>query len=179
MGYMSFSSVNGLRRQTGFTLLELLVTLAVAAVLVAIAVPSYRDMVERNAMAASTNDLVGSLNYARSEAVTRGRETYVCPTQDKQTCTGQGRWTEGWIVYAPDPGSDIPTGENLLQVHGSVRDQLSIEGASELVFDANGFTTNYSNLRLESPESNETRLICIARSGRIESHANIARCSDA
>lgn len=131
------------RRARGFTLLELLVTIAVAAILLAIAIPSYRSVVQRNAMAATVNDLVGDLNFARNQAVTRGQRVYMCRSSGNATCAGSGDWSQGWIVYAPEPDSDTPAPDNILRVRSALEGQIAISGNNNLqsraFFDANGF----------------------------------------
>jgi type IV fimbrial biogenesis protein FimT len=87
------------RRLAGFTLLELMITLAVLAILTAIAVPSFQTLLERNRLTSATNDLLGALMMARSNAVTRRVITRVCPSTNASTCaTGTVNWATGWIV---------------------------------------------------------------------------------
>ena len=65
----------------GFTLLELMVTVAVAAILATVAVPGFRDLIQNNRVTTQTNELVTALNFARTEAVKRGRPVDVVVTQ--------------------------------------------------------------------------------------------------
>jgi type IV fimbrial biogenesis protein FimT len=88
----------------GFTMIELLVTLTVAAILFSIAIPSFRSFLLNDRDTGQVNSLVGSLGYARSEAVKRASPNgvAVCPSADSQNCDA-GPWTEGWIVKYTDP----------------------------------------------------------------------------
>jgi type IV fimbrial biogenesis protein FimT len=83
----------------GFTLVELLVTMAVAAVLLAVAVPSFRSTILSNRLTSTTNDLVGSLAQARSEAIKRGSRVTVCMSANGTTCATAGTWAQGWISF--------------------------------------------------------------------------------
>jgi len=84
----------------GFTLIELMVTLSVAAVLLTVGVPSMREMIANNRLTAATNTFVSSLNIARSEAIKQGRNATMCVSDasPQDQCTG-GDWDKGWIVW--------------------------------------------------------------------------------
>lgn len=103
------------RRETGFSLIELMVALAVASILLTVGVPSFQDMIRDNRLATQANRLVGALNLARSEAIKRGRFAAVCkadtsvphPTCDPSGCNtviGVNCWEAGWIVYVDVDG---------------------------------------------------------------------------
>ena len=160
------------RTANGFTLLELLVTIAVAAILLAIAIPSYRSVVQRNAMAATVNDLVGDLNYARSQAVTRGRRVYVCKSSGNASCAGGGDWSQGWIVYAPEPDNDTPKRDNILRVRSALEGQIVITGnnnvESRVFFDSNGFAMgSIGTLTATAESTTQNTEVVISSSGRV------------
>ncbi len=92
--------------QTGFTLIELMVTLLVAALILTVAVPDFRSMMQRNRVAAAANAIVGALAYARSAAVNRGVNVTVCPSTTGTGCTSGAGFQQGWIVFtdAGTPG---------------------------------------------------------------------------
>jgi type IV fimbrial biogenesis protein FimT len=93
-----------MKLQSGFTLIELMVTIGVAAILSAIALPAMRSFLLNDRDAAQANSLVGSFNYARGEAVKRASPNgvTVCPSANGTACDA-GPWTEGWIVTYIDP----------------------------------------------------------------------------
>ncbi len=109
----------------GFTLVELLVVLAVGSILLAIAVPGYAFLVNAGRLATVTNDLVTALHLARSEAVKRGTRVTVCKTGNAGTpmpaCDATANWHEGWLVFVDDgtPGV-IDTGDVMLRVQDTV-----------------------------------------------------------
>ena len=91
-------------RCRGFTLIEVVVTLAVAAILMSVAVPSFQQMMETNRIAAITNDFSRALQLTRSEAVTRGTLVTMCKSDDindaTPTCNNSAAWNDGWIIFA-------------------------------------------------------------------------------
>jgi type IV fimbrial biogenesis protein FimT len=91
----------------GFTLIEVLVTITVAGILMAMAVPAFNSFVQNDRDVGQVNSLVESLNYARSESIKRASPSgiEVCPSTDAATCNGT-TWSGGWIVLdlnAADP----------------------------------------------------------------------------
>lgn len=94
------------RRQRGFSLLELMITITVVAILLAIAVPSFRDVIRRNQVSSASNELLAGLSYARTEAITRGQLVSMCPSADGASCTANGKAYEpGWLVYTYPAGA--------------------------------------------------------------------------
>ncbi|TNF61933.1 MAG: prepilin-type N-terminal cleavage/methylation domain-containing protein, partial [Burkholderiales bacterium] len=77
-----------MRLQSGFTLIELMVTITVLAVLLGVGVPSFQATIQGNRITTAANDLVAALQYARSEAVRRGVNVTVCSSNDQSTCSG-------------------------------------------------------------------------------------------
>ncbi len=101
--YMGDGSVRG------FTLIELVVTLAVAAILATIAIPNFETTIQNNRQVAQINSLLEALNFARSTAIKQGGQwtTTVC-AGTSTGCTGTN-WADGWVVF-----STSPTGGNSL-----------------------------------------------------------------
>lgn len=86
-----------MRKAAGFTLIELLVTLSVAAILVSLAIPNMKLTFQNNRLVTQANDLLGSLMYARSEAIEVGSNVTICASSDGATCSG-ANWATGWII---------------------------------------------------------------------------------
>jgi len=97
------------RASRGLTLIELMVTLCVAVVLMAIAAPSFQQLIATNQLRTTSNELAVALAYARSEAVKRGWPTTICASTDtpsaSPSCSGGNNWGQGWLVFVDYDGS--------------------------------------------------------------------------
>jgi len=122
---------SGTGAQRGFSLIELMVSISVLAILLSIAVPSFRDASLSSQLRSSSNDLVASTHFARSEALKRNTVVTLCVSSDGTTC-GAGGWEQGWIVVA---------GATLLNYHAATPSGLKITdsgGATTLAFQPTG-----------------------------------------
>jgi len=95
----------GISRRAAFTLLELLVTLAIAAILLLTAVPALQQFTWRQHMRAAVGSLHNDLLAARSEAVFRNMGMVACPGDPERGCSDSSDWSHGWIVF-PDLNGD-------------------------------------------------------------------------
>lgn len=89
-------------RPQGFTLVELMITVAVLAIVVTLAAPSFSDLINRNRLTASANEIVGALQTARMEAVRRNTSVVLCPSTDGASCSGTD-W-QRLIIFSDDDG---------------------------------------------------------------------------
>ena len=119
-----------MKRDTGFTLIELMVTLAVAALLLAGAVPTMRSITQNNLLAAVTNRLVATFQFARSEAVERRTQVSVCAANaDATACSQSATWdTQGWLSFVDLDGDGVMDtgGDTILKVWGPLEVSASI-----------------------------------------------------
>lgn len=106
-------------KNRGFTLIELMVVLAVAAILTLVAVPSFTALLARNETASAASELMSSLYLAQNEATRTGHGIVVCASSNGNTCSGSTDWSNGWIVLdtgaPPVYSTATPTG-TLLRV---------------------------------------------------------------
>ncbi len=86
------------RRQSGFTLIEIIVTVSIATILMSIAIPNYTAMIKNNKVTAITNELISAMILARSEALKRKNNVSVCASVNQVACSGTD-FSTGWIVY--------------------------------------------------------------------------------
>lgn len=82
----------------GFTLIEAMIAITVLAILMAIAVPSFKDASLSSQLRASANELAATAYLARSEALKRNAVVTLCMSADGETCTTSGSWQQGWVV---------------------------------------------------------------------------------
>jgi type IV fimbrial biogenesis protein FimT len=118
-----------MKKNTGYTLIELMTVLAVLAVLLTVGVPQLKVFFQSNQMVSNTNDLVTALNLARSEAIKRGLRVTVCKSSAATTaplCDG-ANWQDGWIVFATAVGASSATAgtynsatNTLIRAHAAV-----------------------------------------------------------
>lgn len=103
--------------QRGFTLLELMMAIAVLAVVVGFAAPNFLSTIRANRIVTDNNELISTLVFARSEAIKRGRRVTICPSADQATCSTTGAWEQGWIAFldVTNPGT-VDGGDTVLQV---------------------------------------------------------------
>ena len=104
-------------RCTGLTLIELLVALAIGAVLLTVAVPGYAHWIAAYQLRNQAEQLASSLSLARSEAVKRGQRVNLCPAPAGARCVTGGNWCAGWVVHVdPDRDGAIGDAEPILRV---------------------------------------------------------------
>ncbi len=132
-------------KNIGFTLIELIITLAVAAILITVAGPNFLTFIKNNRLTAQANSMVGSLQLARSEAVKRNATVTICrsnnPTNVSPTCatgaTGATGttvrpeyWGRGWVVFVDNgaKAGTIDAGEVILQQHEALSGGNSLDG---------------------------------------------------
>jgi type IV fimbrial biogenesis protein FimT len=153
-------------RAAGFTLIELMVAVAIAAILLAVAMPNFSETLKASRTSSQIRELASGLSIARSEAVARGREVLMCPSSDQATCSGT--WSQGWIICSnPDESDDCDdAGDELLRVYQGVgNNRMKVFHYTDAVTSAADTTLRFTrNGTLKTPENPNavTFVICDA-----------------
>ncbi len=177
-----------MNRNAGFTLIELIVTVALAAIVLTIGVPTFRTAILNNTRTAQANEFVGVLSLARSEAAKRGLRVVVCRSEDGMNCKTDtsGAWENGWIVFVdqnqdgdsnPYTPSSQPNSADVLKVQGSIDRNFSLRSGSTftqwIAYLPNGVSAGNTGLgtgtfRLcDSRGVDQARFVVISGTGRV------------
>jgi type IV fimbrial biogenesis protein FimT len=131
----------------GFTLIELMVTIALAAIILTQAVPSFSALVQNNRLISQKNEFISTLNLARSEALKRGTRITVCASTDQATCDTTD-WEQGWIVFSDrnadrvldsGTGACLATEDCLIRVSAGLSDGNSLSAKKSGAAAESGF----------------------------------------
>jgi type IV fimbrial biogenesis protein FimT len=142
-----------MKKNSGYTMIEILIVAAIATIVMAIGIPSMRDFIKNDRLSTQINTLVGHLAYARSEAVLRLKPVIVCASNDQASCTLTD-WADGWIVFADvDSSGGFSAGDELLRV------KQPLEGGNTMVSSA-GAVITYDNRGFAAPGSTGSFSLC-------------------
>ena len=118
-------------KATGATLTELLVVLAIAAILVGLAIPGFVSFVHSSRLSAATTELLVSLHLARSEAIKRNARTAICVSADGLICASGGGWQQGWLIFHdPNNNAALDPGETVIHARQALPDSIRLTGNS-------------------------------------------------
>lgn len=170
-----------MKKNSGFTLLELLITVALISVLAAFAIPSMRSFSQNDRLTTNINTMIGHLAYARSEAVKRHAQVSICVSNDTVSCTGGNNWEDGWIVYVDADANgtfDAATvNEDILRVNQALDGNNTLAPTAayttQVTYDNRGFVTATGGFLLCDDRSGDFgKTITISNTGRVRFQDN-------
>ncbi|NMM35976.1 MAG: prepilin-type N-terminal cleavage/methylation domain-containing protein [Glaciimonas sp.] len=177
-----------MHKSHGFTLIELMVVVAIAAILSAVAAPSLKRLIQSTTMSSNVNTFLADMRYARSESIRRGGGVVMCRSDDPEAASpicGSGSgpngngWVSGWIIFHDlDNNGQKSAAETLLRVQSPITSiNTIVEGgkgssSTKFQFTATGRFYNLNSatkLTFGSPdlfEGSVQRTVCVSLSGR-------------
>lgn len=168
----------------GFSMIELIIVLVIAGLLASFAMPGFQIFLGGSQISSTTNNFISALYSARSEAIKRGSQAGVCPSNDPTSpvaeCSASASWTDGWIVFADSNNNGLrdagSLGEGLL-----LQSEAVVEGfnfladpvySSRIIFSSNGASITAAGIPVSGNitimhRDKEERVVTISANGRV------------
>ncbi len=171
----------------GFTLIEILIALAIFGVLLRLGLPTYRDWIASQQLANHAHYIADTLDLARSESIKHGYRVNLCKSRDRRVCTDDGGWEQGWLLFVDENDSgQVDDDESVLRREGPAGNEITMRG-NRPVEDYVSFTSlGHARLRsgalqmgtfvLCKPGQNALNVV-LANSGRARIDKTTDRCS--
>jgi len=156
------------RASRGFTLVELMVTVSVIAILAAVAVPGMTALINSSRLNGQAEEMVSSLQLARAEAIRRNARVTVCPSSDGSTCASSTNWSQ-WVVRGRD---NITATDDVIRSNRA-SGGVQISGpAAGIVFRPSGLIDSQQTVTVCMPTTNPSqnqRVLTVMVSGVVTS----------
>ncbi len=162
-----------MKKLSGFTLVELMVVVAIAGMVMAFAIPAMGTFIKNERLVTQINTLVGHLAYARSEAVTRRQQVILCASSPPLTSCSGTNWADGWILFIDaDNDSTFDAGELILRAKApleGIGTTLVSTAGSMVIYDNRGFSPNANGVfsLCDDRGAAHVKSISITNTGRV------------
>lgn len=146
---LNIPSINTNRYKAGFTLVELIITLTIAGILIALAAPAMQTFILDQRLTTQANDFIADLNLSRSEAIRQASNIVICKqggSVSSPACSTSAAWGAGWVVFV-DANSDgaLASNESVLRIRQSLDGSNTLNAipstTNSIVFASTGMTT--------------------------------------
>lgn len=148
-------------RSRGFTLIEMMVVVTLAAVMLGLGVPSFKSFIAGQRVKTAASDFASAAVYARSEAIKRNAEVVLCMSATGITCATTGGWEQGWIV-------SVKASAVALSTQSAYKGLTMTSAVTEIVYLGNGRLkeqTLVSNLQITGEGGSPARCVSFDLSG--------------
>ena len=169
---MKSHGIESASRCLGLTLIELLITLTIGSITLTLAVPAMGTLISHNARTSAINTVVTHIQLARSEAIKRGKQTILCPSNDGITCLSSTRWNDGYILVLDENSNKrADAGDLVIQVFQGMDERIAINstvGRKRILFNWLGMSPGY-NLTLSFCDQQQVidpKAVIVSNSGR-------------
>ena len=153
-------------QQSGFTLIELMITVVIGGVLLAVGIPSFGNLIKTNRLTAQTNSLLTALHLARNEAVNRGHNIRILPI------SGSTDWAAGWQVRLDiDSDGVTDTEDTVLRSFDAIENATLVGTADSVTYQSSGFVVAVNTVTLTADEctGEHIRVVSVKLSGLVSS----------
>jgi type IV fimbrial biogenesis protein FimT len=158
-----------LNRVSGYTMVELIITVMVGSILLTIAIPTFFWVTNSNRIAAEINGLLGDMQFGRAEAVKEGQTVTVCVSSNGTSCASTNTWQSGWIVFSDVNGNAVvDPGDIILRVQTpftSTDTFVASNAVSAVTFNRDGYANGIANgtlIELHDKTNNHNWTRCLA-----------------
>ena len=161
------------KKNTGFTLIELMITVVLASVVISLGVPSFQALLRNNHLSTATNNFISSINVARSEAIKRREKISVTATNSSESANEWGKG--GWTIKVVDGGEVLKT---IPAIQGIDITMNSTTGIVEFEYSADGSVDNPDTLNVCAAGFASGRQITIITTGRVSVNSDYNSCPE-
>ncbi|TDK68022.1 GspH/FimT family pseudopilin [Sapientia aquatica] len=145
------STLSPSQRERGFSLVELMIALAIGTILLMIAAPQFNSAIQTQQSNTEVTNLMMDMQYARSEAIKEGQNVTICASTDGASCSGT-TWNSGWIIFsnisAASPAAFTKGTDVKLRVQPSLTTKDTITSSpatNSITYNRDGFGVNFGN----------------------------------